>query len=180
MVQCGHKFARVTTAELSWHVQNCDLIKHYFSNKSNMNFYKNWIFFLKNPFQNGPQALHSLFTQPWDVVLMKSPKMLRPVCFHVWSGLSHIIQLQRWNRNHTELIKDTPYLTPYLIGQVPVPLTRFDRIRTSIKIWSASASLKCAKLITINFWICRNSVTKYIMNKSVQSFIEFQIQLKYR
>ena len=26
MIQLGHKFAHVTTAKLSWHVQNCDLI----------------------------------------------------------------------------------------------------------------------------------------------------------
>ena len=26
MIQSGHDFAHVTTAELSWHVQNCDLI----------------------------------------------------------------------------------------------------------------------------------------------------------
>ena len=27
MIQSGHNFAHVTTAELSWHVQNCDLIR---------------------------------------------------------------------------------------------------------------------------------------------------------
>ena len=26
IIQSGYKFAHVTTAQLSWHVQNCDLI----------------------------------------------------------------------------------------------------------------------------------------------------------
>ena len=30
MVQSAHNFAHVTTAELSWHVQNCDLIRSSF------------------------------------------------------------------------------------------------------------------------------------------------------
>ena len=29
----GHKFAHVMTAELSWHVQNCDLIGYLFDMK---------------------------------------------------------------------------------------------------------------------------------------------------
>ena len=32
IIQTVHKFAHVTTAELSWHVQNCDLIWWLFSN----------------------------------------------------------------------------------------------------------------------------------------------------
>ena len=31
MTQSGHKFAHVTTAQLSWHVQNCDLIQLFFT-----------------------------------------------------------------------------------------------------------------------------------------------------
>ena len=30
MIKAGHKFAHVTTALLSWHVQNCDLINSFF------------------------------------------------------------------------------------------------------------------------------------------------------
>ena len=41
MIQSGHKLAHVTTAELSWHVQNCDIIWWLlFSHNSNTNLCK--------------------------------------------------------------------------------------------------------------------------------------------
>ena len=44
IIQWGHKFARVTTAKLSWHVQNCDLIWFYCLDKENVIFfYEIWV-----------------------------------------------------------------------------------------------------------------------------------------
>ena len=39
MIQSGHKFAHITTAQLSWYVQIYDLV----SNKSNMILFKIYI-----------------------------------------------------------------------------------------------------------------------------------------
>ena len=44
MIQSGHKFADVTTAKLSWHLQICDLISLLFSmEKQKLYLYKIWI-----------------------------------------------------------------------------------------------------------------------------------------
>ena len=69
MIQSGDKFAYVTTAQLSWHMQNCNLwLDHNFLSKSNMSFYKIWIVIpwyvgddLKNWIQCYPEPIFDLF-----------------------------------------------------------------------------------------------------------------------
>ena len=44
MLLVGHNFAHVTTAELSWHVLNCDLIRAIFVREEQLDFlFKIWI-----------------------------------------------------------------------------------------------------------------------------------------
>ena len=43
MFQSGYNFTHAMIAQLSWHVQNCDLIWLFFLPKSNMLFYEFWV-----------------------------------------------------------------------------------------------------------------------------------------
>ena len=54
MMQPGHEFAHVTTALLSWHVQNHDMIRSLFFTKSNTIFSKIWIMSLLIVCDMGP------------------------------------------------------------------------------------------------------------------------------
>ena len=52
MTQSGHKFAHATTAQLSWHVQNCDLISWLFFAQEQYVFWRDLNYELKNPLWN--------------------------------------------------------------------------------------------------------------------------------
>ena len=53
MIQSGHKFAHVTTAQLSWHVQNCDLVSYLFIKQKQHDFLQDLGYELINLSWNG-------------------------------------------------------------------------------------------------------------------------------
>ena len=52
MVQSVHKFAHATTAQLSWHVQNCDLIRSLFFKQEQAEYLQDFNYELINPVCN--------------------------------------------------------------------------------------------------------------------------------
>ena len=65
IMQSGHKFAHVTTAQLPWHVQKCDLIWLLCWSKINMNFGKIWIMSSWTLCEMGPwEEFYQLFSGP--------------------------------------------------------------------------------------------------------------------
>ena len=57
IIRSGHNFALVTTAELSWHVQNCDLIESLESKLVIKRICKHLGYELLTPLWNGPQVV---------------------------------------------------------------------------------------------------------------------------
>ena len=54
MIQPCHNFAHATTAQLSWHVQNCDMIESSFSTSDWNIFLQDLDNELMNPLWDGP------------------------------------------------------------------------------------------------------------------------------
>ena len=59
------QFSHVTTAQLSWHVRNCDFLKNYFSSKSNNVSAR---FGLRNPVNSFCKLVVGLVLTPWTLL----------------------------------------------------------------------------------------------------------------
>ena len=57
MIQSGHNYAHAMTAELSWHVQNCDLLGSIELKSEQKEFSRNSNYHLMNCLWNGPEVI---------------------------------------------------------------------------------------------------------------------------
>ena len=101
MTQSGQKFAHDTTAKLSWHVQNCDLMWSLFFAQEQSKFSQYLDDRIINRFRNGSLASqykqycnvaisgYGLFTKDFAITIQSS-----------WKICLAFIQIQKWSQQN--------------------------------------------------------------------------------